>query len=155
MTQLGQPRTAVVLGPGEGLDVSRRNGRDSVLKVTGKDTAGHLAITELAKWANPSVVAASTQAFLATIAEAHAMVAPSMIDYLGLARELSAVPVLLQIAAGEHRPGNAGQQIVVDVALHGRLRRFEIVGARGHLQVFHARFSFAAGAMPPGGIHLF
>ena len=36
MTQLGQPRTAVVLGPGEGLDVSRRNGRDSVLKVTGK-----------------------------------------------------------------------------------------------------------------------
>ena len=48
MTQLGQPRTAVVLGPGEGLDVSRRNGRDSVLKVTGKDTAGHLAILELA-----------------------------------------------------------------------------------------------------------
>ena len=48
MTQLGQPRTAVVLGPGEGLDVSRRNGRDSVLKATGKDTAGHLAIQELA-----------------------------------------------------------------------------------------------------------
>jgi quercetin dioxygenase-like cupin family protein len=48
MTQLGQPRTAVVLGPGEGLDVSRRNGRDSVLKVTGKDTAGHLAILEVA-----------------------------------------------------------------------------------------------------------
>jgi hypothetical protein len=37
MTQPGQPRTAVVLGPGEGLDVSRRNGRDSVLKVTGVD----------------------------------------------------------------------------------------------------------------------
>ena len=48
MTQPGQPRTAVVLGPGEGLDVSRRNGRDSVLKVTGKDTAGHLAIGEVA-----------------------------------------------------------------------------------------------------------
>lgn len=48
MTQLGQPRTAVVLGPGEGLDVSRRNGRDSVLKVAGKDTAGHLAIGEIA-----------------------------------------------------------------------------------------------------------
>jgi mannose-6-phosphate isomerase-like protein (cupin superfamily) len=48
MTQLGQPRTAVVLGPGEGVDVSRRNGRDSVLKVTGKDTAGHLGIAEVA-----------------------------------------------------------------------------------------------------------
>ena len=48
MTQLGQPRTAIVLGPGEGLDVSRRIGRDSVLKVTGQDTAGHLAIQELA-----------------------------------------------------------------------------------------------------------
>jgi hypothetical protein len=61
-----------------------------------------LAITELTKWTNPPVVAASAKAFLATIAEAHSMVVPCMIDHLGFAHELPAVPVLLQIAAGEH-----------------------------------------------------
>jgi hypothetical protein len=61
-----------------------------------------LAVTELTKWTNPPVVAASAQAFLATLAEAHAMVVPCMIDHLGFAHEGSAVLVLLQIASGEH-----------------------------------------------------
>ncbi|HWF37001.1 MAG TPA: PilZ domain-containing protein [Candidatus Acidoferrales bacterium] len=61
-----------------------------------------LAVTELMKWTHPSVVAASAQAFLTTIAEAHSMVVPCMIDHLGFANEITAVPVLLQIAAGEH-----------------------------------------------------
>jgi hypothetical protein len=61
-----------------------------------------LAVTELTKWTNPPVVAASAQAFLATLAEAHAMVVPCMIDHLGFAHEAAAIPVLFQIAAGEH-----------------------------------------------------
>ncbi len=61
-----------------------------------------LAVTELTRWTNPPVVAASAQAFLATIAEAHAMVVPCMIDHLGFAHEVAAVPVLLQVVAGEH-----------------------------------------------------
>ncbi len=61
-----------------------------------------LAVTELAKWTNPPVVAATAKAFLATVAESHAMVVPCMIDQLGFAREAAAVPVLLQVAAGEH-----------------------------------------------------
>jgi hypothetical protein len=61
-----------------------------------------LAVTELIKWTNPPIVAASAQAFLATLAEAHAMVVPGMIDHLGFAKETAAIPVLLQIAAGEH-----------------------------------------------------
>jgi PilZ domain len=61
-----------------------------------------LAVTELTKWTNPPVIAASAQAFLATVAEAHAMVVPCMIDHLGFAHEGSAVPLLLQVAAGEH-----------------------------------------------------
>jgi hypothetical protein len=60
------------------------------------------AVTELMKWTNPAVVAASAQAFLATLAEAHVMVVPCMIDHLGFANEGSAVLVLLQIASGEH-----------------------------------------------------
>jgi hypothetical protein len=61
-----------------------------------------LAATELMKWTNPPVVAATAQAFLTTLAEAHAMVVPCMIDHLGIAHETAAVPTLLQIAEGEH-----------------------------------------------------
>ena len=61
-----------------------------------------LAATELMKWLNPPVVAATAQAFLATLSEAHAMVVPCMIDHLGTAHETAAVPVLLKIAEGEH-----------------------------------------------------
>lgn len=61
-----------------------------------------LAATELMKWTNPPVVAATAQAFLATLSEAHAMVVPCMIDHLGTAHETAAVPVMLQIAEGEH-----------------------------------------------------
>ena len=61
-----------------------------------------LAVTELSKWTNPPVVAATAQAFLATIEEAHAMVVPCMIDHLGFANEAAAVPVLLKVATGEH-----------------------------------------------------
>ena len=53
-----------------------------------------LAATELMKWTNPPVVAATAQAFLATLAEAHAMVVPCMIDHLGIAHETAAVPTL-------------------------------------------------------------
>ena len=61
-----------------------------------------LAVTELIKWTNPPVVAASAQAFLATVAEAHAMVVPCMIDHIGFAHDTAAIPLLLQLAAGEH-----------------------------------------------------
>jgi hypothetical protein len=61
-----------------------------------------LAATELMKWTNPPVVAATAQAFHATLAEAHAMVVPCMIDHLGISHETSAISTLLQIANGEH-----------------------------------------------------
>jgi hypothetical protein len=60
-----------------------------------------LAVSELARWTNPPVVAASAKAFLATLLEAHAMVIPCMIDHLGSANETSAIPLLLKVAAGE------------------------------------------------------
>ena len=60
-----------------------------------------LAVSELARWTNPPVVAASAKAFLTTLVEAHAMVVPCMIDHLGAANESSAIPLLLKVAAGE------------------------------------------------------
>ena len=50
-----------------------------------------------------------------------------------------------EIAADQHRGGDAGEQVVVDVALHGRMGRFEIVAGGGHLQVVHACFLHAVG----------
>jgi HEAT repeat protein len=61
-----------------------------------------LAATELMKWTNPPVVAATAKTFLATLGEAHAMVVPCMIDHLGIAHEVAAIPMLLQIAEGGH-----------------------------------------------------
>jgi hypothetical protein len=61
-----------------------------------------LAATELMKWTNPPVVAATAHAFLSTLAEAHSMVVPCMIDHLGMAHETEAIPTLLQIAEGNH-----------------------------------------------------
>src|SRR5947208_2804746 len=40
--------------------------------------------------------------FCAILAEAHPMVVPMKIDQLGLAQETTAVPQLMEIAAGEH-----------------------------------------------------
>ena len=60
-----------------------------------------LAVSELARWTNPSVVSASAKAFLALLVEAHAMVVPGMIDHLGSSNETSAIPMLLKVAAGE------------------------------------------------------
>ena len=85
-----------------------------------------LAVTELTKWTNPPVVAASAQAFLATVAEAHAMVVPCMIDHLGFAHETAAVPLLLQIAAGEH------------LALRDIYFRIKAVEALGRMRVAEA-----------------
>jgi hypothetical protein len=60
-----------------------------------------LAVSELARWTNPSVVSASAKAFLALLVEAHSMVVPGMIDHLGSSNEASAIPLLLKVAAGE------------------------------------------------------
>jgi hypothetical protein len=61
-----------------------------------------LAVTELMKWTNPPVTSAAARAFLAVLPEAHSMVVPCMIDHLGMAHEISAVPMLMQIVGGEH-----------------------------------------------------
>jgi hypothetical protein len=44
-----------------------------------------------------------------------------------------------EVAAYQHRRRNAGQKVVIDIALHGRVGRFEVVTAGGHFQVFHGR----------------
>ena len=61
-----------------------------------------LAVSELARPANAASAQSSAFVFSAVLADAHPLVVPMMIDQIGLAQEVSAIPQLMEIAAGEH-----------------------------------------------------
>jgi PilZ domain-containing protein/HEAT repeat protein len=61
-----------------------------------------LAVSELSRPSNSSSAMSTAFVFSAILADAHPMVVPMMIDQLGLAQETTAVPQLMEIAAGEH-----------------------------------------------------
>jgi hypothetical protein len=61
-----------------------------------------LAVSELARPANAASAQSAAFVFSAVLADAHPLVVPMMIDQIGLAREIAAVPQLMEIAAGEH-----------------------------------------------------
>jgi hypothetical protein len=61
-----------------------------------------LAISELSRPSNSGCAQSSAFVFCAILAEAHPMVVPMMIDQIGLAQETTAIPQLMEIAAGEH-----------------------------------------------------
>src|SRR5579859_5093756 len=61
-----------------------------------------LAISELSRPANVGSVQSAAFVFSAVLADAHPLVVPMMIDQIGLAQETTAVPQLMEIAAGEH-----------------------------------------------------
>jgi hypothetical protein len=61
-----------------------------------------LAVSELSRPANAGAAHSAAFVFSAVLADAHPMVVPMMIDQIGLAQEATAVPQLMEIAAGEH-----------------------------------------------------
>jgi hypothetical protein len=61
-----------------------------------------LAVSELSRPNNTASATSTAFVFSAILADAHPMVVPMMIDQLGLAQETTAVPQLMEIAAGEH-----------------------------------------------------
>ncbi len=61
-----------------------------------------LAVSELARPANAASAKSAAFVFSAVLADAHSMVVPMMIDQIGLVQESTAVPLLMEIAAGEH-----------------------------------------------------
>jgi len=61
-----------------------------------------LAVSELSRPNNSASALSTAFVFSAILADAHPMVVPMMIDQLGLAQEITAVPQLMEIAAGEH-----------------------------------------------------
>jgi len=61
-----------------------------------------LAVNELARPANAGCAQSAAFIFSAILADAHPLVVPMMIDQIGISQETSAVPQLMEIAAGEH-----------------------------------------------------
>ncbi len=61
-----------------------------------------LAVSELSRPANAVSSHSAAFVFSAILADAHPLVVPMMIDQIGLAQETTAVPQLMEIAAGEH-----------------------------------------------------
>ena len=61
-----------------------------------------LAVSELSRPSNSASAQSAAFVFSAILADAHPMVVPMMIDQIGLAQETTAVPQLMEIAAGEH-----------------------------------------------------
>jgi hypothetical protein len=61
-----------------------------------------LAVSELSRPNNSASAVSTAFVFSAILSDAHPMVVPMMIDQLGLAQETTAVPQLMEIAAGEH-----------------------------------------------------
>jgi hypothetical protein len=100
-----------------------------------------LAATELMKWTNPPVVAATAKAFLATLGEAHAMVVPCMIDHLGIAHEIAAIPLLLQVAEGGHATLRDIYLRIKAIEALGRMRAME--AAPSLLQIVRMRNGLA------------
>jgi hypothetical protein len=61
-----------------------------------------LAVSELTRPSNSTSAQSAAFVFSAILADAHPLVVPLMIDQIGLAQETTAVPQLMEIAAGEH-----------------------------------------------------
>lgn len=82
-----------------------------------------LAVSELARTGEPG----AALMFAATVTMAHPMVAPLMLDQIGLAQEVAAVPLLLEVAEGKNeRLRDVFTRIKAIEAL-GRLRASEAV----------------------------
>jgi PilZ domain len=86
-----------------------------------------LAVSELARPANSASAQSTAFVFSAILADAHPMVVPMMIDQIGIGQETTAVPLLMEIAAGEH--DTLRDQFVRIKAIEGlgRMRAFEAV----------------------------
>jgi PilZ domain-containing protein len=61
-----------------------------------------LAVSELSRHHEPALALRISRAFFECVEESHHLVVPSMLDYIGLAGDASAIPLLLQIAGGSH-----------------------------------------------------
>jgi hypothetical protein len=84
-----------------------------------------LAISELSRPSNAVSAQSAAFIFSAILADAHPLVVPMMIDQIGLTQETTAVPQLMEIAAGEHEVLRDQFVRIKAIEALGRMRAIE------------------------------
>jgi hypothetical protein len=86
-----------------------------------------LAVSELSRPANSPSAQSTAFVFSAILQDAHPLVVPMMIDQIGIGQEATAVPLLMEIAAGEHETLRDQFVRIKAIEALGRLRAVEAV----------------------------
>lgn len=86
-----------------------------------------LAVSELARPANSPSAQSTAFVFSAILSEAHPLVVPMMLDQIGIGQETTAVPMLMEIAAGEHESLRDQFVRIKAIEALGRLRAVEAI----------------------------
>jgi hypothetical protein len=84
-----------------------------------------LAVSELSRPANAPSAQSTAFVFSAILQDAHPLVVPMMIDQIGIGQEATAVPLLMEIAAGEHEVLRDQFVRIKAIEALGRLRATE------------------------------
>ena len=92
-----------------------------------------LAVSELARPTNSPSAQSTAFVFSAILADAHPLVVPMMIDQIGIGQEATAVPMLMEIAAGEHEILRDQFVRIKSIEALGRLRATEASELLHHL----------------------
>ncbi len=86
-----------------------------------------LAVSELSRPSNSPSAQSTAFVFSAVLQDAHPLVVPMMIDQIGLGQEATAVPLLMEIAAGEHETLRDQFVRIKAIEALGRLRAVEAI----------------------------
>jgi PilZ domain len=86
-----------------------------------------LAVSELARPTNSPSAQSTAFVFSAILQDAHPLVVPMMIDQIGIGQEATAVPLLMEIAAGEHETLRDQFVRIKAIEALGRLRATEAI----------------------------
>ncbi|HET9803566.1 MAG TPA: PilZ domain-containing protein [Candidatus Acidoferrum sp.] len=86
-----------------------------------------LAVSELSRPANAASSQTAAFVFSAILADAHPLVIPMMIDQIGLSTESTAIPQMMEIAAGEHEILRDQYVRIKAIEALGRMRAVEAV----------------------------
>jgi PilZ domain len=107
-----------------------------------------LAISELSRPSNTPSAQSTAFVFSAILQDAHPLVVPMMIDQIGIGQETTAVPLLMEIAAGEHEILRDQFVRIKAIEALGRLRATEAIELLRQLAAKRDGLAYAE----PGGL---
>ena len=107
-----------------------------------------LAVSELSRPANSPSAQSTAFVFSAILQDAHPLVVPMMIDQIGIGQETTAVPLLMEIAAGEHETLRDQFARIKAIEALGRLRATEASDLLRQLAVKKEGLTY----IEPGGL---